>query len=82
MRVVYAVDQPGRRGFGYGTLAGHPESGEEAFIISQGDDGTVSLAIIAFSRPATRLARATGPLGRAVRHQITGRYLRALGGDL
>lgn len=29
-RVVYAVDEPRRRGFAYGTLAGHPESGEEA----------------------------------------------------
>src|SRR5215469_14773479 len=30
-RVVYVIDQPGRRGFAYGTLAGHQESGEEAF---------------------------------------------------
>ena len=81
-RVVYVIDQPGRCGFAYGTLAGHPESGEEAFIISQDDDGTVILAITAFSRPATRLARAAGPFGRAVQHQITGRYLRALGGGL
>ena len=29
-RVVYAIDEPRRRGFAYGTLAGHPESGEEA----------------------------------------------------
>ncbi|MCU1536161.1 MAG: hypothetical protein JWP82_512, partial [Humibacillus sp.] len=28
-RVVTVVDEPRRRGFAYGTLAGHPESGEE-----------------------------------------------------
>jgi uncharacterized protein (UPF0548 family) len=81
-RVVYVIDQPGRRGFAYGTLAGHPESGEEAFTISQDDNGAVSLAIIAFSRPATWRARTAGPLGRAMQHQITDRYLRVLGGGL
>jgi uncharacterized protein (UPF0548 family) len=80
-RVIYVIDEPFRRGFAYGTLAGHPESGEESFVVSQDHDGTVSLAITAFSRPATRLARAAGPLGRAAQHQITGRYLRALRAD-
>jgi hypothetical protein len=28
-QVVYVVDEPARRGFAYGTLPGHPESGEE-----------------------------------------------------
>jgi uncharacterized protein (UPF0548 family) len=28
VRVVYVVDEPTRRGFAYGTLPGHPESGE------------------------------------------------------
>jgi uncharacterized protein (UPF0548 family) len=77
-RVVYVVDEPARRGFAYGTLDGHQESGEESFIIRQDDSGAVSLVITAFSRPATTLARAAGPLGRAIQHQITGRYLRAL----
>jgi uncharacterized protein (UPF0548 family) len=80
-RVVYIVDESGRRGFAYGTLDGHPESGEESFVIRRDEGGAVSVVITAFSRPATRLARAAGPLGRAVQHQITGRYLRALGGD-
>jgi uncharacterized protein (UPF0548 family) len=78
-RVVYVVDRPGRCGYAYGTLAGHQESGEEAFTISQDDDDAVSLTIIAFSRPATWLARVAGPIGHAVQQQLTGRYLRALG---
>src|SRR3954470_10446637 len=31
-RVVYVVDEPRRKGFAYGTLPGHPESGEELFV--------------------------------------------------
>lgn len=78
-RVVYAVDQPRRRGFAYGTLAGHPESGEEAFMIEHhDDDDMVSFRIMAFSRPATRLAKIAGPLGAVAQRQITARYLRSL----
>jgi hypothetical protein len=78
-RVVYAVREPQRLGFAYGTLAGHPESGEEAFMIQHHDDDTVSFKITAFSRPATRLAKVAGPVGGVVQRQITARYLRALG---
>jgi uncharacterized protein (UPF0548 family) len=77
-RVVYAVDEPDRRGFGYGTLPGHPECGEEAFIIQRHADDTVSFTITAFSRPASRLAKVSGPAGRAIQRQTTTRYLRAL----
>jgi uncharacterized protein (UPF0548 family) len=77
-RVVYVIDEPGRRGFAYGTLDGHQESGEEAFVISLQDDGTVVFTVTAFSRPATLLARAAGPVGRYVQDAITGRYLRSL----
>jgi uncharacterized protein (UPF0548 family) len=78
-RVVYTVGGPRRRGFAYGTLAGHPESGEEAFMIEHHDDDTVSLKITAFSRPATRLAKLTSPVGAIVQRQVTARYLRSLG---
>lgn len=77
-RVVYLVDEPRRSGFAYGTLAGHPESGEEAFIIEHHDTGPVSFTITAFSRPATRLARMAGPLGTIAQRQITSRYRRTL----
>jgi uncharacterized protein (UPF0548 family) len=77
-RVVYAVDEPRRRGFAYGTLPGHPESGEEAFVVEHHHDDTVSFTITAFSRPATRLARLAGPLERIAQRRITARYLRSL----
>jgi uncharacterized protein (UPF0548 family) len=77
-RVIYIVDEPRRRGFAYGTLPGHPERGEEAFLIEQHRDGAVSFTITAFSTPATLLAKAAGPAGRALQRRITSRYLHAL----
>ena len=74
-RVVYAVNEPRRRGFAYGTLAGHPESGEESFVVEHHIDDRVGFTITAFSRSATRLAKITGPLGRTVQWRITNRYL-------
>ncbi|MFC5728621.1 MULTISPECIES: DUF1990 family protein [Nocardioides] len=77
-RVVYVVDEPGLRGFAYGTLPGHPEAGEECFLLRHHDDGSIELTISAFSRPATRLARLGGALSRKAQQLMTGRYLRAL----
>ncbi|MBB6626098.1 DUF1990 domain-containing protein [Nocardioides sp. KIGAM211] len=78
VRVVHVVAEPDRVGFAYGTLPGHPERGEELFVVRRAPDGTVSLDIRAFSRPATLLSRAGGPAGRLVQRAITRRYLRAL----
>lgn len=77
-RVVYVINAPLLRGFAYGTLPGHPEAGEERFVLEQHGDGTISLTITAFSRPASRLARLGGPLTRTVQQMMTTRYLRAL----
>lgn len=76
-RVVYLVDEPHRRGFAYGTLPGHPESGEESFVLTDLPEGPV-LEITAFSTPATALSRVAGPVGQAVQRAITQCYLRAL----
>ncbi len=46
-RVVRVVDALGRRRFAYGTLAGHPERGEEAFVVELDDTGAVWLAVTA-----------------------------------
>lgn len=77
-RVVYVVDEPDRRGFAYGTLPGHPEAGEERFVLRRRDDGSVELTIAAFSRPASMLAKVGGPLSRKIQDMMTQRYLRAL----
>jgi uncharacterized protein (UPF0548 family) len=77
-RVVYVIDEPDRWGFAYGTLPGHHESGEEAFVLHRTDDGRSVLSITAFSRPATALAKLAGPFGRGAQSLITNRYLHTL----
>jgi uncharacterized protein (UPF0548 family) len=37
-RVVYTIDEPARKGFAFGTLEGHPVSGEAAFIVQRDPD--------------------------------------------
>jgi len=77
-RVVYVVDERDRRGFGYGTLPGHPESGEEAFLVCIDADEEVTASIVAFSRPSSVLARVGGRVTRHLQVRATGRYLDAM----
>lgn len=77
-RVVYVVDEPRRIGFAYGTLRGHPEIGEESFVLDMHDDDSVTFTVSAFSRPGTLLTRLGGPIARQVQKFMTTRYLRAL----
>jgi len=76
-RAVFVHDEPDRRGFGYGTLPGHPEQGEEAFVIARRDDRIV-FEITAFSRPRHPLARLGKPVSRLLQRQTTRRYLAAM----
>jgi uncharacterized protein (UPF0548 family) len=77
-QVVYTVNEDRRRGFAYGTLTGHPECGEESFVVGLGDDEVVVFAIRSFSRPASLTARLGGPLTRGTQRLVTDRYLAAL----
>ena len=61
-KVVWTVEEPRRVGFGYGTLPGHPATGEEAFVVEIDDEGAVRFTVTAFSRPATWYAKLGGPL--------------------
>jgi uncharacterized protein (UPF0548 family) len=76
-RVVYVVDERDRFGFAYGTLPGHPERGEEAFVVERAAD-RVTFSIVAFSRPVSLAARAGRPVARAVQRRVTCAYLDAL----
>jgi uncharacterized protein (UPF0548 family) len=78
-RVVYVVDEPDRRGFAYGTLPGHAESGEEAFMVRY-DPATdqVLAEVTAFSRHATWWSAVAGPVTSLLQKVVTKRYLTAL----
>lgn len=60
--VVWTAYEPRRIGFAYGTLAGHPECGEESFMVRMDADGTVWFEVTAFSRPAGWYTRLAGPV--------------------
>jgi uncharacterized protein (UPF0548 family) len=66
--VVYPIDEPGRIGFGYGTRPGHPECGEEAFVVERDADGRVWFSVTAFSRAARWPAVLGGPLTVGLQH--------------
>jgi uncharacterized protein (UPF0548 family) len=78
-RVVYVVDEPDRRGFAYGTLPGHAESGEERFVVRY-DPATdeVYAEVTAFSRHDTWWSRLGSPFTSVAQRVIIDRYLRAL----
>lgn len=77
-RIVGVLDEPDRWGFAYATLPGHPEQGEESFVVSIATEGMVKFTIAAFSRPGERITRLAGPVGRAMQKAGTNGYLKAL----
>jgi uncharacterized protein (UPF0548 family) len=77
-RVIEVSETTNQFGFAYGTLPGHPEQGEEAFVVTIGDNGDVRFEITAFSRPGNPVTRLAGPLGRRMQAVATTGYLRTL----
>lgn len=76
--VVWTVRDDRRFGFAYGTLPGHPECGEESFVVEREADDSVWLAVTAFSRGARWYTRAAGPVGRAAQRAYARRCGRVL----
>ena len=78
-RVVYVIEEADRRGFAYGTLPGHPESGEEMFAVRYDPaSGEVYAEVVAFSRHGTWWSRLAAPITALMQRIITSRYLTAL----
>ena len=78
-RIVGVVDESDLvGGFAYGTLPGHPEQGEESFVVTIDDNDLVRFRITAFSRPGERIARLAEPVGRAVQRAGTNGDPKAL----
>lgn len=78
VRVVAVVDRPDRCGFAYGTLDGHPVSGEEAFVVHRTPDGSVWLTLRSLTRPGQGAWRPTFPLILVAQCWYRARYRRAL----
>ncbi|WP_394940658.1 DUF1990 family protein [Psychromicrobium sp. YIM B11713] len=77
-RVVWSdAEDPRLRGFGYGTLPGHPARGEEAFVAELADDSVVHFSVLAFSKPAPGIYTLGAPVSQLIQRVVTARYLRA-----
>jgi uncharacterized protein (UPF0548 family) len=76
-RVVWTVNESERIGFGYGTLQGHPEAGEESFVVTREND-EVWFTVLSYSRPATWYTRLGGPTGRLGQQFVARRYASVL----
>lgn len=79
--VVWCSDTPDRIGFAYGTRQGHPECGEESFMVEMDGKGAVWFAVHAFSRPGrwyTRLAGPVVPVFQRAYARRCGKVLRRL----
>ncbi|MEU6233997.1 DUF1990 domain-containing protein [Kitasatospora sp. NPDC047058] len=77
-RVVWTVDEPDRIGFGYGTLPGHPECGEEAFVVTMDAAGEVWFEVTAFARLAAWYARLGRPVAVLCQYLAIEGYLAAV----
>jgi uncharacterized protein (UPF0548 family) len=77
-RVVWSLDTPQRCGFGYGTLPGHPETGEEAFVVSRDSADRVWVEIVAFSRPGRWYSRLGAPAVPVLQRIAVAAYARAV----
>jgi uncharacterized protein (UPF0548 family) len=75
--VVWAVAEPDRAGWGYGTRPGHPASGEEAFVVTR-EDGELWFTVVSFSRPVRWFMRLAGPLAPLLQRAYAARCGRAL----
>jgi uncharacterized protein (UPF0548 family) len=77
VEVVAIINEPDRQGFAYGTLSGHPVSGEEAFVAERRADDSVWLSVRSMTRPSRGPWSALHPLLLQAQRRYKERYLRA-----
>lgn len=76
-RIVAVVDEPDRYGYAYGTLPGHPERGEELFLIERMADDQVVFTIRVDAKAADQLRMLTFAI-RPLQRAALRRYLSAV----
>lgn len=77
--VVWALAEADRGGYAYGTLPGHPASGEESFLAELDEREDVWFTVTAFSRATAWYARLGGPATRAAQDVALRRYVTVAG---
>lgn len=81
VRVIYVLDEPRRKGFAFGTLAGHPVSGEVAFLVEHKSDDSVHFTLRSFSGPGKGLWVFAYPVVLLLRGGLKKTYFEALTGE-
>ncbi len=77
-RIVYAIDEPNRFGFGFGTLTDHMFRGEMSFLIYREENGKVYYEISSISRPGHWLAWIFYPFARQLQNRFSRDSLHAM----
>lgn len=78
VEVIDVIEGPLRRGFAYGTLDGHPVSGEELFVVERRSDDTVWLTLRSATGPAQGRWKLAFPLLLVAQVAYRRRYRQAL----
>ncbi|MEY8576992.1 DUF1990 domain-containing protein [Corynebacteriaceae bacterium 6-324] len=81
-RIISVERSPRRVALVYGTMYGHIECGEEAFIIELNSENDVIGRCVAFSQHSWWLARLFKGPARIVQRWATKQYVRGMGRDL
>ncbi|WP_198586782.1 DUF1990 family protein [Glycomyces xiaoerkulensis] len=74
-RVVWAVRNPQRAGFAYGSTDGHPECGEACFMLERIDDRRTRFSVTSFSRPGRWYTRLGAPVARVLQARATRHFV-------
>jgi uncharacterized protein (UPF0548 family) len=77
-QVVWAEEDDAHAGFGYGSMPGHPERGEAAFLLEAAGAERSRFTVRSFSLPGTPAARVGGPLVRVLQARATDRFAAAM----
>lgn len=77
-RIVYMEQSQNLFTCAYGTIAGHPEKGEELFKITLEENEQVFYEIVCFSKIVAPLARIGFPVSRFLQKRMTCKYLSSL----
>ena len=78
IRVVYWIEEADHIAFAYGTLPGHPESGEEYFGLTIDETERVRFRVNAFSRAGSLMTHIGQPVVRKIQERATQQYMDAL----
>ncbi|WP_108491256.1 DUF1990 family protein [Promicromonospora sp. AC04] len=78
VEIIATISTGHRAALAYGTLEGHPVSGEEAFIVHRDDDGNVNLTPRSLTRAGWGPWRGLFPLILIAQRVYRRQYLSAL----